>query len=165
MTTTTDLATGAPTVVAADDGTVTVRSPVFFDELDALGVLHNARYAVHVERALSAFYASHGGRWSPGDDPDPDQFIVVRAYDITFDAPVRGVGELTVELWVDKLGRTSCTYGFRVLDADGAVTHARGSRTIVKVDPHTLRPTAWSAAAIARHRPLIRSQGERDDAA
>ncbi|HEY8341168.1 MAG TPA: hotdog domain-containing protein [Egibacteraceae bacterium] len=158
MTTLTDLSTGAPSVVSARDGVVAVRSPVFFDELDALGVLHNARYAVHVERALSAFYASHGGRWRPGDEADPDQFIVVRAFDITFDAPVRSVGDLTIELWVDKLGRTSCTYGFRVCNADATVTHARGSRTIVKVDPDTLRPARWSDAAVARHRPLLRSQ-------
>jgi acyl-CoA thioester hydrolase len=29
-------------------------SPVHFDELDANGVLHNARYALHVEHAQSA---------------------------------------------------------------------------------------------------------------
>jgi acyl-CoA thioester hydrolase len=31
-------------------------SPVFFDELDLNGALHNSRFAVHVERAQSALF-------------------------------------------------------------------------------------------------------------
>ena len=34
------------------------RTRVWFDELDKVGVLHNARYAVHAERALSTWYES-----------------------------------------------------------------------------------------------------------
>lgn len=144
------------------DGVFTVRSPVFFDELDAVQFLHNARFSLHVERALSLFYATYGGRWEPDMRANPDQFIAVRAFEITFDAPFVGVGDLLVELWVERLGRTSCTYGFRCLNGDGSVVHARGTRTIVKLDPDTQRPVPWSEAALERHRPLLR-QGSSDD--
>ena len=39
-------------------------SPVFFDELDLNGALHNARFAVHVERAQSALFEQLGKGWA-----------------------------------------------------------------------------------------------------
>jgi acyl-CoA thioester hydrolase len=30
------------------------REIIWFDELDMLGVMHNARYAIHVERAMTS---------------------------------------------------------------------------------------------------------------
>ena len=35
-------------------------SAVFFDEMDPLGVMHNSRFAVHVERAQSALFEHLG---------------------------------------------------------------------------------------------------------
>lgn len=49
-----------------------------------------------------------------------------------------------MHLWVERLGRTGLTYGFRLCSADGTETHARGHRVLVRVDPQTLRPTPWS---------------------
>src|SRR5262249_20325602 len=34
--------------------------PVHFDDLDAMGIVHNAKYAVMLERALSAYWSRHG---------------------------------------------------------------------------------------------------------
>ena len=44
------------TAVAVEYGHTTI-VPVHFDDLDALGVLHNARYAVFVERAMISWWA------------------------------------------------------------------------------------------------------------
>ncbi|GAA2133757.1 hotdog domain-containing protein [Kitasatospora kazusensis] len=128
---------------------------VHFDELDPMGILHNARYQIHVERALSVFFESafFGSAFheSTAADPsavlggDPDKFHAVRRFEIDFAQPFRGEGRLRTELWLEHLGRTSTRHGFACLGPDGEL-HATGARTVVKVDPGNFRPTAWSAA-------------------
>jgi acyl-CoA thioester hydrolase len=125
------------------------RSTVWFDELDMVGVLHNARYAIHVERAMTAWYHS-------ALDLDPtDSLIVVKHYEIEFLRPFTRVrGELVVEVSLVRLGVTSAVFEFRCLSAapDGSeIEHARGTRAIVKVSPGDLRPTPWSD----RYRELL----------
>jgi len=126
------------------------RSAIWFDELDMVGVLHNARYAIHVERALSAWYKS-----LPETDPS-DALMVVKRYEIEFIAPfTQERGELTVELTLQHLGTTSAVWSFRCLsyaqDEGGMpdpncreLVHARGTRANVKVSPGDLRPAPWS---------------------
>ncbi len=118
------------------------RSTVWFDELDMLGVLHNARYAIHVERAMTAWYHS-----LTGVDPS-DGHNVVKHYEIEFLRPfTRERGELAVEVRLERLGNTSAVYAFRCVSevADSVqFEHARGTRTIVKVTPGDLRPAPWS---------------------
>lgn len=135
---------GTKTQQAADGGKPVYihRSTVWFDELDMLGVLHNARYAIHVERAMTAWYHS-----LPGLDPT-DDYVVVKHYEIEFLRPfTRERGELVVEIGLGRLGNTSAVYTFRCLSEaeDGTeIEHARGSRTIVKVTQGDLRPTPWT---------------------
>ena len=125
------------------------RTTVWFDELDMVGVLHNARYAIHVERAMTAWYHS-----LVGVDP-ADSLVVVKQYDIEFVRPFTSErGELVVEVSLVKRGTTSAVFGFRCLSypegADGPeVLHARGTRAIVKVTPGELRPTPWSSGYLA----------------
>lgn len=120
------------------------RSTVWFDELDMVGVLHNARYAIHVERAMTAWFHTL-------TDLDPsDSLSVVRQYDIEFIRPfTRERGELVVEISLERRGTTSAVFGFRCLsypegENGPEVLHARGTRAIVKVSPGALRPAAWS---------------------
>jgi acyl-CoA thioester hydrolase len=119
-------------------------APVHFDELDAMRMLHNARFFVHMERAASAFYRSLGARWEHDVADNPDQFHVVKAQEIEYLVPFMGTGDLRVEMRVEKIGRTSCTLAFRFTSPDAAVTYARGARTIVKLNPATLRPIEWT---------------------
>ena len=119
-----------------------LRSTVWFDELDMVGVLHNARYAIHVERAMTALYHSLTGLDAS------DSYVVVKHYEIEFLRPfTRERGELVIEVGLGRLGRTSAVYTFRCLsevDDGEQVEHARGTRTIVKVTRGDLRPTPWS---------------------
>jgi acyl-CoA thioester hydrolase len=125
------------------------RSTVWFDELDMVGVLHNARYAIHVERAMTVWFHA-----LPDIEP-ADGFIVVKQYTIEFMRPFTTErGELIVEFGLDRLGTTSAAFSFRCVSftPDGdEIEHARGTRTIVKVTPGTLRPTPWSE----RYRALV----------
>ena len=118
-------------------------SPVFFDELDVNGNLHNSRFAVHVERAQSALFEQLGRGWTSYAERDPDLRYVVRELFIEFLAPLESPGALLVELSAGKLGRTSATYRFRCARPDDGLTLAEGHRVIIKIDDNG-RPAPWS---------------------
>lgn len=120
------------------------RITVFFDDLDALGVLHNARYVVLLERALSAFWAQHGLSFQDGRPTSPDVVHAVREFTIEYLRPVSGTGEVDVHFWVQRLGSTSLVYGFRFVSTDGETVYARGTRSVVKLAPATFRPVPWT---------------------
>ncbi len=134
-----------------------VRLPVHFDDLDAMGVLHNSRYAVLVERAVVLWWTARGVSFSGGRPTTPDAFNVVREYAITFHRPVRGTGDIYVHFWLDRLGTTSADYRFRVTSTDGATVYAEGRRVNVRLDPATMRPVPWTAAAREIAAPLLRA--------
>jgi acyl-CoA thioester hydrolase len=121
---------------------------VHFDDLDPFGMLHNARYAVLVERAWSAFWYAQGVGVLDGveqtKDAQGDAFNVIKAFTITFDVPITSSGQFAVHLWMERLGATSATAGYRVCATDGLLTHAHGPRTVVRLDRTALRPTRWS---------------------
>ncbi|MBP2477822.1 acyl-CoA thioester hydrolase [Crossiella equi] len=119
-------------------------TPVYFDELDLNGHLHNTRFGLHVERATSALFESLGYGWTDPADRHPDLVYAVRELRMEFLAPFGSPGLLRTELWVDKLGTTSCVYGFRCTDPSGRPTFARGQRVVVKLGPGG-RPEPWSA--------------------
>lgn len=75
-------------------------SPVYFDELDANGVLHNARYALHVEHAQSALFESFGQGWTSLGERDPDLRYAVRALNIEFLGPVTSPGVMDIRLYL-----------------------------------------------------------------
>ncbi len=116
---------------------------IYFDDLDPFGILHNARYLLLFERALGAFWMDVG--WGAFQDSErPEQFHLVRHNSIDYLAPVRGVSKVRVRVDVEKIGRTSLTFGFRMLPMDRDLDHARGSRTVVHVTPGSLEARPWS---------------------
>ena len=62
---------------------------------------------------------------------------------------------MDVHFWISRAGRTSVTYSFRVLSTDREVVHAEGSRTLVNLDPLTLRPTPLTEAMWEVATPLL----------
>ncbi|MFT4623554.1 MAG: acyl-CoA thioester hydrolase [Myxococcota bacterium] len=118
---------------------------VYFDDLDAYRILHNARYLLLFERTLGSFWEELGaGEF--GDPTHADHWHLVRANTVDYLRPVRGTGSVRVRVWVEALGRTSLTFGFRLMPLDEDVDCARGTRTVVHVDSHTQRPVPWSDA-------------------
>lgn len=122
---------------------------VHFDDLDPMGIVHNARYAVLLERAIAPYWAARGHSFAGGRPTAPDVVHAVREFAITYLAPIRGTGQIAVHFWLAAFGRTSGTYGFRFLSADHGTVHAEGRRSIVRLDPVTLRPTPWTEAGRA----------------
>lgn len=117
------------------DGVVR-RHRVYLDDLDGFGMLHHARYAVLFDRAVIDHWAEAGWRLDPATSVQ-----VIRELTLTYHLPVTAVGDVDVHFWVSRAGRTSVTYTFRIVSTDGSVVHAEGTRTLVNLDPRTLRPT------------------------
>lgn len=147
----------APTVPAAERG-VLVPVDVHFDDLDALGLLHNARYPLLVERAWAAHWQAQGFAYEGDWGAAGDACNAVRELHVGYEQPVTRAGAYAVELWLDRLGTTGLTYGFRFCSADGRVTYARGHRVLVRLDAATLRPAPWSEPFRAAGRALLRPE-------
>ncbi|MFH8341648.1 acyl-CoA thioesterase [Streptomyces sp. AM6-12] len=129
---------------------------VHFDDLDALGLLHNARYPLLVERAWTELWHEHGIRFDGDWAAAGDACNAVRELRIGYEAPVTSPGRYAVHLWLDRLATTGLTYGFRFCSADGSTTYAQGARVLVRLDATTLRPAPWSDGFRAAARELLR---------
>jgi acyl-CoA thioester hydrolase len=130
---------------------------VYFDDLDAFGILHNARYLLYFERTIGAFWRMLG--WGGNLQSDtPDQYQLVRANHIEYLRPVSKMGEVRVRVWVEKLGKTSLTFGCAVMPMDQDLDFATGERVMVKIDPKTKQPAEWTAEFRALIAPYIRPQ-------
>lgn len=128
---------------------------VHFDDLDAMGVVHNARYAVLLERALSAYWTRRGWPFDPGSSRFAEIFFVVREFSIRYRRPIMGVGPVRIHFWIDELGTSTVDYCFRVESFDGALIHAEGRRAQTKIDRNTLRPSPLSPAVREACTPLL----------
>ena len=128
---------------------------VYFDDLDVFGILHNSRYLLLFERTIGSFWARLG--WSSTTDwrHNPDAHHLVRANHVEYHRAVQSVGEVRVRVWVEKLGRTSLTFGFRLLPLDEDVDFATGHRVLVNVDFATRKPVPWSDAFREKIAPFV----------
>lgn len=129
---------------------------IHFDDLDAMGLVHNGRYAVLLERALTPYWAARGHSFANGRATSPDTFHAVREFSISYLTPIRGTGEVAVHFWLEKFGETSAEYHFRFLSPDGRTVHAEGRRVIIRLDPASLRPASWTEAGRAVAATLMR---------
>lgn len=128
---------------------------VYFDDLDALNILHNVRFLLFIERARGELFNALGFHWKDDFDKNPDKFHVVAEHDIRYLAPVRGEGEICVEIRVPHLGRTSMSIAARVQSMDGATLFAEGTTRLVRLDPATFRPAPWSERMREAIAPLL----------
>ena len=61
---------------------------IYFDDLDAMGVVHNGRYVIVFERALGAYWTRAGWPYDPGQPRFAEVFFVVRENTITYHVPI-----------------------------------------------------------------------------
>ena len=119
-------------------------SKVYFDELDALGVLHHTRYLLHLERAQQAFFEHLLDVPDFDAERDEDIYVVVRSIESRFRAPVRSPGEIRVHCSVDRIRSGGVTMGFKITSPDRSIVYCDGSRTVCKLSGQTHRPTPWT---------------------
>lgn len=135
--------------VTTVDGVIR-RRRVYLDDLDGFGMLHHARYALLFDHAVIDFWAEAGWRLDPAASVQ-----AIRELTLTYHQPVTTVGDVGVHFWISRAGRTSVTYAFRIVSDDGSIVHAEGTRTLVNLDPATLRPAPLTEAMWEIAAPLL----------
>jgi acyl-CoA thioester hydrolase len=127
---------------------------VYFDDLDALDILHNVRFLLFIERARGELLVSLGFQWHDDLATNPDKYHVVAEHQISYLAPVRGEGELFVDLTPTHLGTTSFIIRAEVRSPAG-VLHATSTTRLVRLDPSSARPCPWSKRFRDAFGPLV----------
>jgi acyl-CoA thioester hydrolase len=133
---------------------------VYFDDLDALNILHNVRFLLFTERARGELFHALGFRWEDDLAVNPDKYHVVAAHEIRYVAPVRGEGELSVEIQPVHLGSSSAILDAKVKARHGELVHASSTTRLVRLDPTTQRPCPWSERFRAAFGPLVAKKTE-----
>ena len=121
-----------------------VSHSIYFDDLDAFQILHNARYLLLIERTIGDFWRVMGWGGPLKARRHPDQYHLVRVNHFEYHRAVHDVGEVRVRVWIRRMGRTSLTFAFRLLPRDEDTDFATGYRVLVRVDPDSRAPVPWS---------------------
>lgn len=117
---------------------------VYFDDLDALGLLHNVRFLLFAERARGEWLTGLGFRLLDAAHVNPDNSHVVAEHKVVYLEPVRNEQDVLIELLPTHLGRTSLVVSARVSSRTGGIVHAVMNTRIVRVDAVTYRPCPWT---------------------
>ena len=120
------------------------RTRLWFDELDPLGILHHSRFVYHLERANKAMFVQLMGIDTLDPVLAPDIYALVRDLELRYVTLVTGECEIRIELRIVKLRAAGLTVAFEFRSADGTVLHARGTRTVCRMDAATKQPAAWT---------------------
>lgn len=142
------------TLLAAVDTSegVVRRRRVYLDDIDAYGMLNNTVYPRIFDQTILDFWLDAGWRLDSATS-----VLAVREMSVEYHRPVLGIGDVDVQVLIARAGRTSVTYHLRLLSPDHAVVHAEGTRTVVNLDPTTLRPTPLSEEMWQMAAPLLGS--------
>ena len=119
-------------------------SQVYFDELDALGVLHHTRYLLHLERAQQKFFEHLLGVDDFDVERDEDIYVVVHSLESRFREPFRTPGPIVVEYLIERIRSGGVTMRYLIRDPEGQHVYCDGTRTVCKLSAETHQPAPWS---------------------
>ena len=104
---------------------------VYFDDLDAFQILHNARYLLLFERTIGSFWSRLGWGSTLDMQKNPDQFHLVRANHIEYHRAVVGDRQRPFRCAGDMagFGSSSGEVAFRVAEYRHSTT---GGRSILQ---------------------------------
>lgn len=112
---------------------------VGFSDTDAQSIVYYGRYAPYFDIARVEYWR-HLGFVTHGGDRNHGEFVM-RAFHIEYHAPAVFDDVIEVFCRIAKLGRTSLTFEFDVVLADGSDRHlASATQTMVNVDLAERRP-------------------------
>ena len=99
-------------------------------DLDAFNHVNNSKFLSYLEEARLRWMVTLPGEWI-----DENVAPVVAAANVNYRRPIEWPNEIMVELFVERLGRTSLTIGHRIVHADDAsVLYADGNVVMVWID-------------------------------
>ncbi|MFO8027108.1 MAG: hypothetical protein R6U56_05555 [Opitutales bacterium] len=119
-------------------------SEVFFDELDALGVLHHTRYLLHLERAQQKFFEHLLGVDDFNMKRDEDIYVVVHSLDSRFREPLQNPGPIVVDYGIERIRSSGVTMDYVIRDSKAERTYCEGTRTVCKLSAETHQPAPWT---------------------
>lgn len=137
------------------DGAFVFRTKTWFDQTDALGILHHSHHVLLLERAQKTFFVELMGVDTIDPAVAPDVYVVVRDLDLHYLAPIRPECEVDIVLRVARVRAAGLTVDFEFRSIDGATLHCRGSRTLCRLDGATHQPAAWTEEFRRRHEALV----------
>lgn len=112
-----------------------VRAPVTvrWGDMDAYNHVNNSVYATYVEEARLQWFRSLDPHWM-GEDAAP----ILAALNTNFRKPIEWPAEIVVEMHAGRIGRSSFTASFRIIDRHAPeVLYAEGDSVLVWIDPRT----------------------------
>jgi acyl-CoA thioester hydrolase len=119
--------------------------PVRWRDLDAFDHVNNATYLTYLEEARLHWFAQIDGDWKT-DTVAP----VVAAINANYRRQLGWPASIVVELNSERLGNTSLTIAFRIVDErDRGIVYADGNTVLVWVDATSGGPVALPAAVRA----------------
>lgn len=110
-----------------------IRAPVStrWGDMDAFNHVNNSVYATYIEEARLRWFRSFDGPWANADSAP-----VIAAMNINFRRPIEWPAELAVELLSGRVGRSSCSIAFRIVDqARADLLYADGDTVLVWTAP------------------------------
>ncbi|HWT15894.1 MAG TPA: thioesterase family protein [Patescibacteria group bacterium] len=110
-----------------------VRAPVTvrWGDMDAYNHVNNSVYATYVEEARLHWFRSLDPNWM-GEDAAP----ILAALNTNFRKPIEWPAEIVVEMFAGRVGRSSFTARFRIVDRQAPdVLYAEGDSVLVWIDP------------------------------
>lgn len=120
---------------------------------DIYGHLNNVAYLKYFDTALNMALIDYGALDLSEDATDPIGLVVQNG--AQFFSEVTFPCRLTIGARVEKIGRTSLTWGFGLFAGDDALCAARGSYVHVYVDRENRRPVALTPALISCGQALL----------
>lgn len=114
-------------------GKLLVRAPISvrWSDMDAYNHVNNAVYATYVEEARLRWFQSIDSNWK-GEDGAP----ILAALNTNFRRPIEWPAEVLVEMHAGRIGRSSFTTLFRIIDREQPDRlYAEGDAVLVWIDP------------------------------
>jgi acyl-CoA thioester hydrolase len=115
--------------------TYRVPLPIRFADIDALGHVNNAVFLTYMEVARTAFWVERVGEVRVQEI----DFVLARV-EIDYRRPVVFNDALSCELWLEKIGRSSFTVGYRFAVAGEVVGEARSVQVFVDLATGSPKP-------------------------
>ena len=134
---------------AAMSRLIRVEFAVRWRDLDAFNHVNNANFLTYLEEARLRWLDSLGGPWI-----DAAVAPLLAAVQVNYRRPIGWPGSVAVELFAERVGNSSLTFGHRIVAADDAgCVHADGNTVLVWIDRASGRPCPLPAAVRAAAQP------------
>jgi len=116
--------------------------PVRWRDLDAFNHVNNAAYLTYLEEARLHWFGQLDGPWC-----EASAAPVVAAVHANYRRQLSWPAELTIELYCERLGNTSLTIAYRIIDArERNMVYADGNTVMVWIDSSNGKPVALPVA-------------------